>query len=141
MKRHGFVRPVGYMGQLVLLWALPAGCAGAVTGADAGVGTPYHHQMTALYVIDHRGHNPRSNAELATYSHAFLKILAGCSINADDLTNMTLDLADQASAVGRRNVSSLDMLQAIARRVVWTGLRGCGSVFANAEAHQEAGDP
>jgi hypothetical protein len=33
------------------------------------------------------------------------------------------------------------MLQAVARRVVWKGLKGCGEVFDVAEASQEAGRP
>ncbi len=103
---------------------------------------PNHHQMTALYVIDHNGANPRSDAALLVYSRPFQKILASCRTNADDLTDNVLALADKASSLGGRYVTSLDMLRAIARRIAWTNEhKGCGYIYNLAEAYQEAGHP
>ena len=122
-----------------LLLAVAALLAAAACAAAASM--PHHHQMTALYVIDHNGANPRDDAVLVAYSRPFEKILVGCRINVDDLTNMALQLADKASVNGGRVVTSLDMLRAIARRISWRGVRGCGYIYNLAEARQEAGNP
>ena len=103
---------------------------------------PHHHQVEALYVIDHRGQNPRGDGDLVPYSRPFQKILSGCAIGVDDLTNMAIHLSDQASTVGGRNVTSLQMLKSIARRVTWHAPhRACRHIYNLAEGHLEAGDP
>jgi hypothetical protein len=52
----------------------------------------------------------------------------------------SINLADQASTIGARNVSALTMLQIIARRVRWLGLRDCRTIYSIAEARAENGD-
>lgn len=127
--------------RFVVVGALVVALCGLAAGSAAAASMPNHHQMTALYVIDHNGKSPKSDVSLRVYSRPFQKILGGCRIGADDLTDMALNLAEQASYGGARNVTSLQMLQAIARRIVWKGFRPCGSIYNDAEAHQEAGDP
>ena len=109
----------------------------------AAAAMPNRHQVSALYVIDHNGTNPASEASLLPYSQAMERILARCRVTVDDLTNRVLALAEQASVVGGRDVSSLQMLRAIARRLSWGPSRqyGCGYVFNLAEAHMETGGP
>jgi hypothetical protein len=118
-------------------------CALLPPYASAGTGMPDHHQMVALYVIDHNGDTPVSDAVLVAYSQPFQKILGGCRTKVDDLTNRVLALADQAGWNGGRTVTSLEMLQAIARRISWPpgAPRGCGYVYNLAEAHMETGGP
>ena len=131
-------RSLGYLGFGALLLAL---CA-ALSGCGGG-GVADHQQLNALYVIDHNGANPKNDAALSTYSTAFEKILAGCRINPDDLTNETIALAEKSSDLGGRTVTNLAMLRAIARRILWPASKpqGCGYVFNLAEAHMEAGGP
>jgi hypothetical protein len=128
-----------------LWYACLGAAAAALAPAAAGARPapmPHHHQMDALYVIDHNGRNPKSDAALVPYSRPFEKILGGCRIGVDDLMTAALDLSDQASEVGGRNVTSLQLLKAVARRVVWKGApRSCIYVFHEAEGHLENGDP
>jgi hypothetical protein len=116
---------------------------GVLVPQYASAAMPDHHQMVALYVIDHNGDTPVSDAVLVAYAQPFQKILEGCRINVDDLTNRVLDLADQAGWNGGRTVTSLEMLRAIARRISWplTMQRGCGYIYNLAEAHMETGGP
>jgi hypothetical protein len=109
-------------------------------GAEA---IPNRHQMEALYVIDHHGRNPRGEADLRLYSAPFQRIVTRCSkLNVDLLTNMAIWLADKASVMGGRRVSSLMMLQSIARRITWEkGRQPCSGIYDQAEGHLEAGDP
>ena len=53
---------------------------------------------------------------------------------------MTINLSDQASEVGGRNVTTLQMVNAIARRISWRTPHGCGDVYDVAEAHVEGGE-
>ena len=123
--------------------ALAVALCGVLCGCAAGGGVANHEQLTALYVIDHNGADPRNDAALATYSTSFVKILGGCRINPDTLTNETIALAEKSSDVGGRNVTNLAMLRAIARRIAWPASKpeGCGYIFNLAEAHMEAGGP
>jgi hypothetical protein len=116
---------------------------GSAAAADATSGAPTHDQLTALYVIDHSGGQPSSGSALAPYVQPFEKILASCRIGSDDLTNLALNLAEKSSYVGGRNVTSLQMLRAIARRITWpsTDRQGCGYIYNLAEAHMETGGP
>ncbi|HEX4521782.1 MAG TPA: hypothetical protein VH063_19560 [Gaiellaceae bacterium] len=102
-------------------------------------GIPNHHRMTALYVIDHRGRQPRGDADLVQYSRPFQRILTGCQINADALTNMAIELSDKASYLGDRNVTSLQILKSIAQRVPWRTRHYCQPIYDRAEAYREAG--
>jgi hypothetical protein len=115
-----------------------------LTSGTAGAETPVpmrdHHQMVALFVIDHNGANPRSDAQLVPYSRAFEKVLEGCRIGVDGLTNKTLDLSEQATYNGTRIITSLEMLRAIARRIDWKGSRSCGYIYNSAEGHLEGGE-
>jgi len=114
-------------------------CALAPAGARAE-SLPNHHQVEALFVIDHDGKRPRSEAELLPYSTPFQQILRGCRVRPDALTMRAINLADQASAVGARYVTSLMILESIAIRVTWVEKRGCGYVYDLAEARRENGD-
>jgi hypothetical protein len=124
------------LGAVVALGAL---CALAPPGAGAA-SFPNHHQVEALFVIDHDGIRPRTDRDLLTYSTAFQKILGGCYIGADSLTMHALNLAEQASAVGERHVTALMILRSIAIRVTWADKRGCQYVYNLAEAQRENGD-
>jgi hypothetical protein len=119
--------------------ALTALCLCASPGAGAA-SLPNHHQVEALFVIDHDGIRPRTEHDLLTYSSAFQKILRGCYIGPDALTMRAINLADQASAVGERHVNALMILQSIAVRVTWADKRGCQYVYNLAEARRENGD-
>jgi hypothetical protein len=117
-------------------------CATAVALAGASgapAAPPLHEQMSALYVIDHNGRNPVDPTELLAYSRPFAKILGACRVSADVLTNRVISLAEQASEVGARNVTSLDMLESVARRITWTRPRVCDGVMNLAEGLLEAG--
>jgi hypothetical protein len=116
--------------------ALAALCAPAAGAASL----PNHHQVEALYVIDHGGMRPSTDRALVPYSTPFEKILAGCYIGADALTMNALNLADQASAIGARHVTALMILKSIAIRVTWAEKRGCQYVYNLAEARRENGD-
>ena len=120
---------------------LAAFCAAGAHAAPAKKAMPHHHELNALYVIDHRGANPSSDAVLADYSAAFHRILRSCQINAEVLTNSMLWVAYKASDQGQRRVSSLMAMQAVARRITWTHRAACWRIFDTAEGHLEAGDP
>jgi hypothetical protein len=124
---------------LARAFAVLAICALAPTSAGAA-SLPNHHQVEALFVIDHDGIRPRTDHDLLTYSSAFQKILRGCYIGPDALTMRAINLADQASAVGERHVNALMILQSIAIRVTWADKRGCQYVYNLAEARRENGD-
>ena len=116
-------------------------CALDAESASARPAIPHHHEVNALYVIDHSGRNPASDADLVAYSTEFSTILRSCRINVEDLTNSMLWLADKASDQGQRHVSSLMMMKAITRRITWTKPTSCRSTFDLAEGHMEAGGP
>jgi len=118
----------------VVGWALLA-----VPGAPGTPQMPDQEQMNALYVIDHNGKNPVDPTELLAYSRPFQKILGSCRVSVDALTNRMIYLADKASEVGARNVTSLDMLESVARRITWTTEKSCGYVMNLAEGNLEAG--
>jgi len=101
---------------------------------------PNHHQVEALFVIDHNGINPRTDRDLLPYSTPFQKIVRGCHVGADALTMNAINLADKASAVGARHVTALMILKSIAIRVTWVEKRGCQYVYNLAEARRENGD-
>jgi hypothetical protein len=101
----------------------------------------YRHEVEALYVIDHHGKRPASPVQLLPYSTAFTKIMGACMISAEDNTNLMIQLSDKATVLGARNVTSLGMLQAVARRIDWHGKRPCWSVYDDAEGHMETGGP
>jgi len=132
-------RSSGRFGVRVALVALVALCA--VVPLQAGAtSTPNHHQVEALFVIDHNGKRPHSDRELQPYSTRFEKILGGCFVGPDALTMHAINLADQASAVGARHVTALMILESIAIRVTWIDRRGCQYVYNLAEARRENGD-
>jgi hypothetical protein len=118
-------------GMLVALYALLPGYA------TAGGAMPNHQQMVALYVIDHDGTTPTSVADLVAYSQPFERILGGCRIGVDDLTNRVLDLVQWADYDSDSNdITSLAMLHAIASRIIWSAStpHGCGYIYDLAEA-------
>jgi hypothetical protein len=132
-----------------IAWRTPRDCwnmfiavEGRMENAAAASLMKFRHEITALYVYDHRGASPRSDVELLAYSDAFTKIIDHCIVTAEDNTNLMIHLSDQATEVGGRNVTTLKMLQAIARRIDWRGPKiVCWDVFDNAEGHAEAGLP
>ena len=110
--------------------------------AAAAVLMSYRHEVTALYVYDHNGANPSSDVELLPYSKPFSKILGSCLITAEENANIMIHLSDKATELGGRRVTTLKMLEAIARRIDWTKPRiYCWNVFDQAEGHAEAGAP
>jgi hypothetical protein len=126
--------------RMLLVVVLVAGVSVASAAALGPV--PHRHQMEALYVIDHHGHSPRNDLQLVEYSRPFHKIVGRCTIGVDTLTNMTIWLADKASVMGGRRVTSLMMLRSIARRIDWeTPRKPCAQIYDLAEGHLEAGDP
>jgi hypothetical protein len=122
---RSFGRP-GISRRLRVVLATAALCALAPLGA-AAASLPNHHQVEALFVIDHDGGQPRDEGDLLPYSTTFQKILGGCLIGPDALTMRAINLADQASAVGARHVTALMILKSIAIRVTWVEKRGCGT--------------
>jgi hypothetical protein len=129
-------------------WTVPRDCWATFFAAESAeaeksavANLQYKHEVGALYVIDHHGKNPRGAVDLLPYSTAFVKIMAACKITVEDNTNLMWQLADKASVLGGRHVSSLQMLQAVARRIDWTGKRFCWNVYDDAEGHMETGGP
>jgi len=116
-------------------------CALSAASAAAKPAFPHRHQVNALYVIDHEGRNPASDAELVAYAREFHTILRSCRITAGDLTNLMLFLAYKAGDQGQRRISSLMMMKAVTRRITWTRRAPCWGTFDNAEGHMEAGGP
>jgi hypothetical protein len=126
------------------LIAVLAVCASAAWAGTAGAAEtiPNRHQVEVLWVLDHHGRNPRGDADIRPYARPFNKIVTHCTISVDTLTNMTYWLADKASVMGGRRVTSLQMLQSIARRITWVApRRPCAQIYDLAEGHLEAGDP
>jgi hypothetical protein len=102
----------------------------------------FRHEVTALYVYDHEGASPTSDVQLLAYSTAFVKIIEHCRVTPEVNANLMIHLSDQATEVGGRRVTTLDILQAIVRRINWTTPKIiCWNVFDNAEGHAEAGEP
>jgi hypothetical protein len=132
-----------------ITWNAPRDCwnmfiavEGRMENSAAASQMKFRHEITALYVYDHQGASPKSSVQLLPYSTAFVKIIDHCIVSAEENTNLMIHLSDQASEVGGRNVTTLKMLQAIARRIDWSGPKIiCWDVFDNAEGHAEAGQP
>ncbi len=132
-----------------ITWRSPRDCwnmfiavEGRLENSAALAAMRFRHEVTALYVYDHNGLSPTSDVALLPYSDAFNKIIDHCIVTAEDNTNLMIHLSDQATEVGGRAVTTLKMLQAIARRIDWTKPKiVCWDVFDNAEGHAEAGDP
>jgi hypothetical protein len=101
----------------------------------------YPRQSEALYVYDHLGANPPGPQALTPYSNALETIVGACTFGIDDTTNLMIHLSDMASEQGGRIVTTLQMLQAVVRRIDWKGRRLCYSTFDDAEGHMEAGGP
>jgi hypothetical protein len=100
------------------------------------------HEIRSLYVFDHRGKNARRAVDLVPYSQAFAKIVDSCTLGPEATTNLMIELSQKASDLGARNVSTLQMLQAVARRIDWKARqRPCWAVFDDAEGHMETGGP
>jgi hypothetical protein len=127
------------LGRLGVSAALVALC-GLAAASGRAASLPNRHQVEALFVIDHDGKRRPTEHDLVAYSTPFQKILGGCHIGPDALTMRAINLADQASAVGARYVTSLMILKSIAIRVTWADKRGCQYVYNLAEARRENGD-
>jgi hypothetical protein len=116
-------------------------CIAVLTGtAAAATAVPNQQRLTALFVMDHNGRAPAGNA-LVPYSIAFQRILGGCRASPDQLTMLTIDLAEQASEVGARNVTNLMMLKAIAHYITWRKPDDCSRFYSLSEGHLENGQP
>jgi hypothetical protein len=116
-------------------------CIAVLAGTAAGAtAVPNQQRLTALFVMDHNGRSP-AGAALGPYSTAFQRILNGCSTGPDQLTMLTINLADQASEVGARNVTNLQMLQAIAHYITWHKHDDCSYYYSLSEGHLENGQP
>jgi hypothetical protein len=132
-----------------ITWSAPRDCwnmfiavEARMENSAASAKMKFQHEITALFVYDHQGASPTSAVQLLPYSTAFVKIIDHCIVTPEDNTNLMIHLSDQATEVGGRNVTTLKMLQAIARRIDWSGPKiVCWDVFDNAEGHAEAGQP
>lgn len=110
-----------------------------IEAADATKLIVYRRQITALFVNDHNGGQPKDDVDLLPYSQAFGKIVASCRDSADDLPGMIVDMSDQATELGTRTVTSMMIMAAIARRIDWHGHRNCTQTYDQAEGHVEGG--
>ena len=120
--------------------AVSACCFAVLAGSAAAANVlPNRDRLTAMYVEDHNGAVPRSSVALAPYSIAFQKILGGCRTGPDALTMLAINLAEQASEVGARNVTNLMMLKAIAHHITWRRPINCIYIYSISEAHLENG--
>jgi hypothetical protein len=132
-----------------ITWSAPKDCWNMFIAVEAGMENSaasalmrFRHEITALYVYDHNGQLPKSQVALLTYSDPFGKIIDHCIVTPEDNANLMIHLSDQATEVGGRSVTTLKMLQAVARRINWTKPKIiCWPVFDNAEGHAEAGQP
>jgi hypothetical protein len=96
-------------------------------------------QVTALYVYDHNGRQPKDDVDLLPYAQAFQRIVASCNDSAEDLPGMLVDMSDQATELGVRTISTMTMMAAVARRIQWHGHRDCTETYDQAEGHVEGG--
>jgi len=132
-----------------ITWRSPRDCWNMFIAVEAGMENAaatalmrFRHEVTALYVYDHNGTNPKSPVQLLAYSQPFGKIIDHCIVTPEDNTNLMIHLSDQATEVGGRHVTTLKMLEAVARRITWSKPKiVCWDVFDQAEGHAEAGDP
>ena len=132
-----------------ITWKVPRDCWNMFIAVEARMENSaaaalmkFRHEITALYVYDHRGASPKSDVALLPYSDAFAKIIDHCIVTPEDNANLMIHLSDQATEVGGREVTTLKMLQAVARRIDWKSPKIiCWDVFDNAEGHAEAGQP
>ncbi len=132
-----------------ITWTAPRDCWNMFIAAEARMENSaatalmrFRHEITALYVYDHNGLAPKSEVALLPYSDPFGKIIDHCIVTPEDNANLMIHLSDQATEVGGRAVTTLKMLQAVARRIDWTKPKiVCWDVFDNAEGHAEAGQP
>lgn len=129
-------------------WSRPRSCWKTFFSVEAALARQaaladlaYPRQSEALYVYDHVGANPPGPQALTPYSNALEAIVAACTFGVDDTTNLMIHLSDMASEQGGRIVTTLQMLQAVVRRIDWKGRRPCYSTFDDAEGHMEAGGP
>jgi hypothetical protein len=106
--------------------------AGGCGGGDAEEGERPSGPVVALYVIDHGGADPSGNA-LEPYAQAFGQIEAGCRISPHALADRIIQLSDAASKGSGVNITNLEALQAVARRVGSSRV-DCTDTFATAEA-------
>lgn len=132
-----------------ITWSAPRDCWNMFIAVEARMENSaasalmrFRHEITALYVYDHNGRQPSSPVALLAYSDPFGKIIDHCIVTPEDTANLMIHLSDQATEVGGRAVTTLKMLQAVGRRIVWTKPKIiCWDVFDNAEGHAEAGQP
>jgi hypothetical protein len=106
---------------------------------DASKLIVFRRQVTAMYVNDHNGRQPKDDVDLLPYSQAFGKIVASCNDSAENLPGMLVDMSDQATELGTRNVTAMMMMAAISKRITWRGHRDCTQTYNQAEGHVEGG--
>lgn len=125
----------------VALSLLALACALAGSASAQPKRQPTVDQLRAMYVIDHSGSDPANAAALVAYAQPYVAILGSCSITPVNLANLVLNLAEQASVNGGREVTNLDMLQTMAESLSWASLdhHRCVWVFDVAEAAAETG--
>jgi hypothetical protein len=110
-----------------------------IEAADATKLIVDRRQVTAMYVNDHNGRQPKDDVDLLPYAQAFGKIVASCNDSAENLPGMLVDMSDQATELGTRNVTAMMMMTAIAKRITWRGHRDCTETYNQAEGHVEGG--
>ncbi len=115
-------------------------CLAVLAGSAAAATVfPNQQRLTAMYVEDHNGKTPQTAVALGPYSTAFEKILGACQTGPDALTMLAINLSEQASEVGARNVTNLMMLTAIAHHITWRTRINCTYIYSISEAHLENG--
>jgi hypothetical protein len=155
MSGHAATFPgAGPMSNLIMLNAISAKVGGKarkdcwntfnvverkIEATDASKLIVFRRQITAMYVNDHNGRQPKDDVDLLTYSQAFQKIVASCTDSPQDLPGMIVDMSDQATELGTRNVTAMMIMAAIKRRITWHGHQDCTQTYNQAEAFVEGG--
>ena len=112
-------------------------------GADASAAVPaltvpHLAQVQTLYVKDHGGATPASNAALMPYSTPFEKLLASCTITPANMVGATTFISGHISSLGGQVVTNLMMLQGFSSGITWTAPKDCWNTFFKVEATMES---
>ncbi|CAB4693727.1 unannotated protein [freshwater metagenome] len=112
-----------------------ASLAFAALAAAANVHAARGGHGEALYVIDHHGKRP-TPTQLVPYEALILKVLRGCTISLDSLTNLVIHSAEKAQEVSNRRVTNYTMLRAFAAGA-GPKKTNCEEMFLREEARLE----
>lgn len=113
---------------LGILASAVSGCGGTATDEPS-------EEVVSLYVLDHDGANPTEHV-IAPYVKAFLDLQQVCEGTEDELANSTLKTATDATNGSGREVTSLEVMRAVAK-AAGTTRQDCSGVFVGVEARLE----